>query len=140
MELYHFTDINNKESIIKNGIKAFTRYDILSPIREDVVYCWLNKEDNKLINNNQICFKVNVDDGRCLIAEMDFISLAIMYKRGRQVADTIKKPINDRATGLLTELYEITAVKPCDYYSGVFFTPEVLVKGDIQASLVELCE
>ena len=86
MELYHFTNIENKESILANGIKAFSKYEIFSSIRKNVVYCWMKKEDNKIPVKNQICFKVSIDEGRCLIADMDYVSMAMMYKHG----DTVK--------------------------------------------------
>ena len=139
MELFHFTDIANKDNILKNGIKASTKYEIFTPIRENAVFCWLNKKDNKLINDNQICFKIDVDTDRCLIADMDYISMAMMYKYNPKGEGIAKKPVNPKAENLFVQLYEVTAVKPCDYYDGMHFSPEVLVKGDIQISDIELC-
>ena len=138
MELYHFTNSANKDNILKNGLKATTRYETFTPIRENVVFCWLKKEDNKIFNDNQICFKINVDAERCLIADMDYISMAMMYKYGGQGENVVKKPINKKAESLFIQLYETTAVKPCDYYDGMHWSPEVLVKGDIQISDIEL--
>ena len=139
IELYHFTDISNKEDILKNGLKAATKYEIFTPIRETVVYCWLKLEDNKIYKENQICFKVNVNEERCLIADMDYISMAMMYKYGSQVGNAVKKPVNANAENLFVQIYEVTAVKPCDYYDGIHWSPEVLVKGDIQINDIELC-
>ena len=62
MTLYHFTDRSNKNTIIQKGIIACTKYTTLSKIRENVVFCWLKKEDNKLPKENEICFKVTVDE------------------------------------------------------------------------------
>jgi len=139
MELFHFTDIENKDTILKNGLKASTRYEIFTPIRENVVFCWLKKEDNKIFSDNQICFKINVDVERCLIADMDYVSMAMMYKYNPNGGGIAKKPVNPKAESLFIQLYEVTAVKPCDYYDGMHFSPEVLVKGDIQISDIELC-
>jgi len=138
MELFHFTDAANKKSILRNGLKASTRYEVFTPIRENVVFCWLKKEDNKIAKNNQICFRVNIDAKRCLIADMDYVSMAMTYKYNPKGEDIAKKPVNPIAERLFVQLYETTAVKPCDYYDGMHFSPEVLVKGDIQASDIEL--
>ena len=139
MELFHFTDRANKESVLNNGLKASTGYEIFTPIRKNVVFCWLQKEDNKIQNHNQICLKVNVDAERCLIADMDYISMAMMYKHNPQGEGIAKKPVNPKAEKLFVKLYKTTAVKACDYCDGMHFSPEVLVKGDIQASDIELC-
>ena len=139
MILYHYTNVDNKDSILSNGLKACTRYAILSSIRENVVFCWLNKKDNKLLKPNEICFKVDVDADRCLIADMDYISIAMMYESGTGVNEIKGKPQNTEASNLLVQLYEITAVPPNKYYKGMHFSPEVLVKGDISASCIELC-
>ena len=138
LELFHFTDIANVDSILKTGLKASTRYEMFTPIRENVVFCWLRKEDNKLMKDNQVCFKINVDAGRCLVADMDYVSMAMMYKYNPKGAGIAKKPVNPEAEKLFVQVYEATAVKPCDYYDGMHFSPEVLVKGDIQVSDIEL--
>jgi len=139
MELFHFTDRANKNSILKHGLKASTRYEIFTPIRENVIFCWLWKDDNKLPRDNQICFRVHVDAARCLIADMDYVSMAMMYKHSPQGEGIAKKPVNPKAEHLFIQLYEATAARPCDYYDGMHFSPEVLVRGDIQASDIELC-
>jgi len=139
MELFHFTDRANKKNILKHGIKAATSYEIFTPMRENVVFCWLKKEDNKLRKDRQICFKINVEEERCMIADMDYISMAMMYKYNPQGEGIAQKPVNPKAENLFIQLYEVTAVKPCGYYDGVHFSPEVLVKGDIHASDIELC-
>lgn len=139
MELFHFTDIANKDNILKNGLIASTRYEIFTPVRENVVFCWLKKEDNKLFNDSQICFKINVDTERCLVADMDYVSMAMMYKYDTSGEGIAKKPVNPKAENLFVQLYEVTAVKARDYYDGMHFSPEVLVKGDIQISDIELC-
>ncbi|MCL1952538.1 MAG: hypothetical protein FWF60_06885 [Oscillospiraceae bacterium] len=139
MELFHFTDKANMKNILKKGLKASTKYEIFTPIRENVVFCWLKREDNKLLSDNQICFKINVDAERCLIADMDYVSMAMMYKYNPKGKGIARKPVNPRVENLFVQIYEATAVKPCDYYDGMHFSPEVLVKGDIQAFDLELC-
>ena len=131
MTLYHFTDRSNKNTIIQKGIIACTKYTTLSKIRENVVFCWLKKEDNKLPKENEICFKVTVDENRCLIADMDYISIAMMYHDNINEEGLIRKPKNKEAVKLLVKLYELTAVQPFKYYEGMHFTPEVLVAGHI---------
>jgi len=128
------------KSILKKGLKASTKYELFTPIRENVVFCWLKGEDNKLLSDTQICFKVDVDAERCLVADMDYISMAMMYKYNPEGGGIARKPVNPRAETLFVQIYEATAVKPCDYYDGMHFSPEVLVKGDIQISDIELCE
>jgi hypothetical protein len=137
MELFHFTDAANKDGILKNGLKAATGYEIFTPIRRNVVFCWLKKEDNKMPRDNQICFRINVDAKRCLMADMDYVSMAMMYRHSPTGEGIAKKPVNPKAAKLFVKLYEATAVKPCKYYDGMHFSPEVLVKGDIQASDIE---
>ena len=140
MQLYHFTDKSNKESILENGLNTSTKFEIFTPIRENVVFCWLNIKDNKIKKNNQIWLKVNVDEERCLIADMDYISMAMMYNEKYAKEDGIaKKPVNQKAESLFVQLYEATAVKPQNYYNGMHFSPEVLVKGDIKKSDIEIC-
>jgi len=139
LELFHFADKENVESILKNGLKASTKYEVFTPIRENVVFCWLHKEDNKIPKENQVCFRVRVGSGRCLVADMDYVSMAMMYKYNPKGEGIAKKPVNPEAEKLFVQIYEATAVKPCDYYDGMHFSPEVLVKGDIQASDIALC-
>jgi len=139
MELFHFTDKANMDSVLQYGLRASTSYEIFTPIRKNVVFCWLRREDNKLLNDSQICFRINVDPERCLIADMDYISMAMMYKHNPGGEGTVKKPVNPKAEKLFTQLYKVTAVKPRDYHEGMHFTPEVLVKGDIHISDIALC-
>jgi len=138
LEVFHFTDRANIDSILEDGLKASTKYEVFTPIRENVVFCWLKKEDNKILRDNQVCFRIHVDAGRCFIADMDYVSMAMMYKYNPEGEGIAKKPVNPEAEKLFVQIYEATAVKPCDYYDGMHFSPEVLVKGDIQASDIEL--
>jgi hypothetical protein len=50
------------------------------------------------------------------------------------------KPINPEASRLLAELYEATAVPLTEYRPGMFWTPEVLVKGDIGPESIRIME
>jgi hypothetical protein len=126
MILYHYTKLANKDNIVKYGLKAFSKYEVLSPVRENVVYCWISPTDNKIVQDDQICVKINVSDDRCYVAEMDYISMAIMYKNGE-----MNKPKNNEVANLFIQIYELTAIPLRSYKDKVFFTPEVLVKGDI---------
>ena len=140
MDLFHFTDTANKDSILKHGLRASTSYEIFTPIRRNVVFCWLRKEDNKIARDNQICFKVQVDEARCLVADMDYISMAMMYKHSPQGEGIAGKPVNPKAERLFIRLYKATAVKPRDYRDGMHFSPEVLVRGDIPAADIVICD
>ena len=73
-----------------------------------------------------------MDPGRCVVADMDYASLALMHKQGQ------KAPPNLEASRLAAELYRVTAVRLAEYAEGMFFTPEVLVKGDIVPESVRL--
>ncbi len=63
---------------------------------------------------------------------MDLIGLALMYKQGSS-----KTLQNNEATELLAQVYQITSL-PLTSYDGRFFTPEVLVKGNIEPSLISI--
>jgi len=65
--------------------------------------------------------------------------MAMMYKYNPKIKGIAKKTVNPKAEKLFIRLYNVTAVKPCDYHEGMHFTPEVLVKGDIQISDIALC-
>ena len=73
-----------------------------------------------------------VEPSRCLVADMDLIGLALMYKQGSS-----KTLQNNEATELLAQVYQITSL-PLTSYDGRFFTPEVLVKGNIEPSLISI--
>jgi hypothetical protein len=103
-------------------------------MRKEVVYCWLKKEHNKMWTNNTdyIYFEVIVNAERCRIAEMDWIGFAMTYRQGSL------KPKNEEAARLFAEIYRVTSVSIPEYHDGLFFTPEVLVKGNIDADNVRL--
>ena len=105
-------------------------------MRRDVVYCWLRKEDDKLFISGQridyVYVEVTVDQDRCRVAEMDFASIAMMYFQGS------RRPKNEEAAQLLAQVYQLTSVPLSDYVEGIFSTPEVLVKGDINPSCIRL--
>lgn len=130
IKLYHFTEERNVAGILKNGLIPRSRYETFSPIREGVVFCWLSPNDNKLSINNPVCFEVNVNENLCMIADMEYVSLAMMYKYGGEKYGVLKTPINNKASDLFIKIYEITATT-INKYNNYFFTPEILVKGKI---------
>jgi hypothetical protein len=76
---------------------------------------------------------VTVDDERCTVADMEWSSLALMYLQGAG-----GKPRNLEASRLLADVYRVTSVRLSEYRPGMFFTPEVLVKGDIPSACVSI--
>ena len=130
IRLIHTIHKSKVEQALKVGLQAVSTYDDLNlDMRCGVIYCWLRKEDDKMSQGSQrpdfVCLEVMVEKERCIVADMEWSSLAMMYKQGA------KKPQNMEASRLLAELYRVTAVPLSEYTNGTFFTPEVLVKGDI---------
>jgi len=119
------------DEVLRNGLKAVSEYDDLGlEMRRGVVYCWLRKEDDKLSSGGQradyVYVEVTVDQDRCRVAEMDFAGIAMMYLQGSG-----GKPRNEEAARLLADAYRVTSLPLSDYTEGMFWTPKVLVKGDI---------
>ena len=136
VRLLHSVHESNIDSVLENGLKATSSFDDLSlEIRRGVVYCWLRKEDDKMWGKrtNHVYVEVLVDEGRCRVAEMDFASIAMMYLQGSG-----GRPRNEEAAHLLAEVYRVTSVPISDYTQGMFSTPEVLVKGDIDPHSIKL--
>ena len=50
-------------------------------LKKNVVYCW-SFGASKNFHRDYVCFKVEVDETRCVVAEMDYIGFAMMYKYG----------------------------------------------------------
>lgn len=140
MVVYHYTDKANLKNILKNGLLASSRYEMFTELRKDVVFCWLNPSDNAILSHDMVCLEVTVDESRCLVASMDYISFAMMYKYGPQKHGGMNLPINPHASDLCVKLYEITAIPLSQYEAGNLFSPEVLVKGNIDASHIRVYE
>ncbi|MBQ3549723.1 MAG: hypothetical protein IJA41_01990 [Clostridia bacterium] len=131
MKVYHYTDRANLDSIMHNGLKTTSRYESFTELRKDVVFCWLSPSDNKIFSDDTICLEITVDENNCIVASMDYISFAMMYKYGGEKYGGMNIPINERAAELFVKLYEITAIQLSQYKDGNLFSPEVLVKGTI---------
>jgi len=137
IELLHSTHKSNVDSILKNSLHATSKFDTFGlDVRKGVVYCWLKKEHNKMWANNSdyIYLRVLVDENRCRVADMEWISFAMTYRQG------ILKPKNEEAAKLFAEIYKVTSVSISEYFDGLFYTPEVLVKGDISADSISLLD
>ncbi len=124
---------------LKVGLQAVSEYDDLKlDMRRGVVYCWLRKEDDKMSQGGQradyVYLEVTVEEERCIVADMEWSSLALMYRQGQT------RPKNMEASRLLAELYRVTAVPLSEYAEGTFFTPEVLVKGNIRPESIKVAE
>lgn len=129
--LLHATPEAKVDIILREGQRAASAFDDLGiPMRRGVVYCWLRREHDKMWGNNTdyTYIEVTVDRSRCRVADMEWSSLALMYLQGNL------KPEHSEAASLLARLYEVTAVSLDDYREGMFFTPEVLVSGDVSAN------
>jgi predicted RNA-binding protein (virulence factor B family) len=136
IRLLHSTHKSNIDQMLRNGLKATSSFDDLDlEMRRGVVYCWLKKEHDKMWGQraDYVYVQVTVDKNRCRVADMDFISIAMMYLQGSK-----GKPKNEEAAQLLADLYRITSVPLSEYTEGMFWTPEVLVKGDIDPDCIRL--
>jgi hypothetical protein len=136
IRLLHSTHKSNIDQMLRNGLKATSSFDDLDlEMRRGVVYCWLKKEHDKMWGQraDYVYVQVTVDKNRCRVADMDFISIAMMYLQGSK-----GKPKNEEAAQLLGDLYRIISVPLSEYTEGMFWTPEVLVKGDIDPDYIRL--
>jgi len=131
VHLFHSIHKSKLEEALSAGLKAGSEFpDLGLEMRRGVVFCWLHKSDDRLGGHGQrsdfAYLEVAVDRDRCLVADMDLISLAMMYHQGSG-----GRAKNPEAARLLAEAYRVTAVPLSEYTPGSFCTPEVLVKGDI---------
>ena len=138
VKLLHSVHRSGLDGVLKTGLRASSAFASLSlEMRRGVVYCWLRKEDDKMSSGGErpdhIYLEVTVDQDCCLVADMDLISAAMMYHQ-----DSGGKPRNPEASRLLAEAYQATSVPLREYQPGMFFTPEVLVKGDIAPDCIKV--
>lgn len=131
VRLFHSTPAAALQHVREQGLRVVSEFpDLELPLRQGVVYCWLRPEDDKMSvggqRPNHVYVEVEVDEDRCTVADMEWVSLAITYAKGFG-----NRPRNPEAARLLAQVYEVTAVPLSGYVPGMFFTPEVLVKGDI---------
>lgn len=138
VQLLHSAPVVFVPDILRDGIRATSAYDHLGlDMRRDVVFCWLRQEDDKMSSGDQrsdhVYLKVLVTEDRCVVAEMDLISIALMYQQGQGGVR-----VNPEAARLIAEAYRITAAPLSEYAPGMFCTPEVLVKGDITPECIQL--
>lgn len=137
MKLYHYTKKENVDRILAEGLIASSGYEAFTELRQNVVFCWLSPDSQKLFDDNSVCLELTVDDNSCIVAEMDYISFAMMYKYGGAKYGGKNVPVNLQASELFVRLYEVTAV-PINEYAANFFSPEVLVKGNIDAKYIKI--
>jgi hypothetical protein len=129
IRLLHAVPRAKLASVMQEGLRATSAFDDLGlELRRGVVYCWLRREDDKMWGRNAeyTYIQVTVERSRCQVADMEFSSLALMYLQGQG-----GKPRHAEAAKLLAQLYEVTTVPLREYREGMFFTPEVLVRGNI---------
>ncbi len=138
MIVYHYTDKANLDSIMQSGLKATSRYESFTELRKNVVFCWLLPSDNKIFSDDTICLEVTVDENICVVASMDYISFAMMYKYGGAKYGGMNIPINESASELFVKLYETTAIPLSQYKDGNLLSPEVLVKGNITPKNIQV--
>ncbi len=123
VRLLHSVHKSKIDEVLKHGLKAVSEYDDLGlEMRCDIVYCWLRKEHDKLSSGGQrtdyVYVEVTVDKDRCRVAEMDFASIAMMYRQGSG-----GRPKNEEAASLLAEVYRVTSVPLSDYVERMFSSP-----------------
>ncbi|MBQ8163118.1 MAG: hypothetical protein IJZ93_01955 [Clostridia bacterium] len=138
MIVYHYTDKSNLDNIMKNGLKATSRYESFTELRKNVVFCWLSPSDNKIFSDDTICLEVTVNENDCIVASMDYISFAMMYKYGGAKYGGMNIPINETASELFVKLYDTTAIPLSQYRNGNLLSPEVLVKGSISPENIRI--
>lgn len=138
MIVYHYTDKTNLDSIMQSGLKATSRYESFSELRKNVVFCWISPSDNKIFSDDTICLEVTVDENDCIVASMDYISFAMMYKYGGAKHGGMNIPLNETASELFVKLYDTTAIPLSQYRDGNLFSPEVLVKGSISPENIRI--
>ena len=127
--LLHSAPGSQLDAILRTGLQARSAFEDLGlAMRRGVVYCWLKLEHDKMwgCKPHYVHVEVTVDASRCRVADMEFASIALMYLQGQG-----GKPRNIEAAALLARLYELTSVPLSEYREGMFWTPEVLVRGDI---------
>lgn len=137
IHLVHATKQATLPQILNEGLRASSSFDDLSlDMRRGVVYCWLCVDDDKMHKDDAgfVYVEVAVEPGRCVVADMEWSSMALMYRQGQA------KPVNDEAARLLAELYRVTSTPWTLYRPGMFWTPEVLVKGDISPNAIRLLD
>lgn len=137
MKLYHYTKKENLDSILAEGLIASSRYESFTELRKSVVFCWLYPDSQKIFDDDSVCLEITVDENSCIVAEMDYISFAMMYKYGGAKYGGKNVPVNLQAAELFVRLYEVTAI-PIAEYADNFFSPEVLVKGNIDAKYIKI--
>jgi hypothetical protein len=138
MLLYHYTKKENVSKILQEGLIPKSSYELFTELRKNVVFCWLSPDDQKIFSGEDVCLEVSVNEEDCIIAEMDYISLAMMYKYGGRKNGGMNIPVNEEASKLFVKLYEVTSMPISRYEKGNFFTPEVLVKGIIKPENIRL--
>jgi hypothetical protein len=138
VQLYHSVLKSRLADVLEGGIKAQSAFsDLGLQMRRGVVYCWIRREDDKMSTGGQrddyAYVEVTVSADRCIVADMDLAGLAMMYRDG-----TGGKPRNPEAARHLGQAYRATSVPLAEYAPGMFFTPEVLVKGDIAPECIRV--
>jgi hypothetical protein len=138
VSLMHSVPRSRLAEVLQTGLRAGSEFaDLGLEMRRGVIYCWLRREDDKMSSGGQRAdhtyVEVTVDEERCTVADMEWSSLALMYLQGQG-----GKPRNPEASRLLGELYRATAVPLSEYRPGMFWTPEVLVKGDVPPEFVRV--
>lgn len=138
VKLYHYTNDANVEKILEEGLVPVSKYERFSKLRENVVFCWISPQDQKLFDNSAVCLEVEVEEERCIVADMDYISMAMMHKYGGKQYGAKNIPVNTDAAELFVKIYETTAKAFSECEKDNFFTPEVLVKGRIDPERIRI--
>ena len=134
---YHFTNKDNLNQILKEGLYALSGYNSLeSKIRRESIYAWLIAEHDTmgyLENKNFVCLEIRTDYEKCIIANMDMISAAFVNFIG--AGGQIK---NIDLSKKLVKLYDNSTIKLSEYVNGLFRTPEVIIKEYISPEYIRV--
>lgn len=137
MKTYHYSRKENLTDIFEIGLKANSSYSNLgTELRKNVVYAWLSPEHDVMgyINNpDYALLELDVDESRCLVSNMDYISSAYVNSKFND-----KK--GDETSAMMLRLYETSSISPLNYVLGHFRTPEILIQGDVKPSKIKLIQ
>jgi hypothetical protein len=103
VRLLHSTHRSTLAHVLQAGLRASSSFDDLGlDMRRGVLYCWLRIEDDKMSFGGQrsdyVYLEVTADEDRCMVADMEWSSMSLMYKQGQRV------PQNLEAARLVAEL------------------------------------
>ena len=58
MKLYHYTKKENVDRILAEGLIASSGYEAFTELRQNVVFCWLSPDSQKIFDDNSVCLEI----------------------------------------------------------------------------------